>query len=833
MQKINGLKISLCQMKVVPGRPDINAEYIICEINSAKDRKIDIIVFPEMCTTGYLIGDMFEDSGFLEDVMRFNEKIIEATRGKGSARNGIIAIFGTPVVDSSKRGEDGRPRTYNAAIVAQDGELITRGGPFSTVKSLQPNYRFFNDDKHFYNLRKVAEASGEPLGNFLCPVSVATSIGIVKVGVILCEDMWDADYFYKPVRELVQRGAEIIFNLSASPWGWQKNRKRHQVVRDLLKDCPVPFVYINNTGVQNPGKNIVMFDGSSTVYNRKGEIVFEISPYIEGAHYFTFNETLKPLSERLQNDSKELYDAMIAGIKFMVPSWAEKIIIGLSGGIDSAVVAALIIDIFGPERVIGVNMPFRDYNSQTSKDVARQTAENLGIQYLVRPIDDVVRALAGDDIREDDFEYENIQATARMTVLSKLAKKYHGVFTCNSNKVEMAFGYSTLYGDLAGFYAPLGDSVKREVRQIANYQNRERFKREVIPMECINAIPTAGLRPNQVDPFDYGDLNRRGYHDEMVRAFTEFRKNPEWFLKQYIMGTLESELKLEPETLARLFPTAQDFVKDLRRCWDLFHGSYFKRIQSPPIPVYSKRAFGRDLEESIVTAHFTRRYLHLEKSILSHSSTPLTTGKESREPSEKPKIAVYGSGVNPPSKNHEFIVSRLTELFDTVIIVPRGIGTKPSLTDVAAHHRKAMTLLAFEDINPAKIRFDFYDLENNVFTPTYLLQERYSRQFPGAEVYFAIGGDLVTGGCDGNSEIQREWKRGENVWQDLKFAVISHPGLRVDPVDLPPNSMIVEIKASIQGRSTLIRERVSRGESIEDLVRPKVALYIKEYKLYE
>ncbi len=146
-----------------------------------------------------------------------------------------------------------------------------------------------------------------------------------------------------------------------------------------------------------------------------------------------------------------------------------------------------------------------------------------------------------------------------------------------------------------------------------------------------------------------------------------------------------------------------------------------------------------------------------------------------------------------------------------------------------------MTLLAFEDINPVKIKFDFYDLDNNTFTPTYLLHERYFKQFPDAELYFAIGGDLITGGHDRNSEIQREWIKGEEVWRSLRFAVISHPGFPVNPADLPPNSMIVEMQKNLRPnlRSTSIRERVSRGEPIEDLVSPKVALYIKAHRLYE
>jgi len=851
MQKINGLKISLCQMKVTPGRPDINAEYIIREINFAKDREVDIIVFPEMCTTGYLIGDMFEDICFLEDVMEFNRRIVEATRSADSRTHGITAIFGTPVVDLSKRGEDGRPRTYNAAIVAQNGELITRismllsTALLSTAKSLQPDYRFFNDDKHFYSLRKSKDELDYKLSDLLLPLSVKTRFGEIDIGVILCEDMWwHLDYAFNPTKILVDNGAKIIFNLSASPWTWQKNRKRHQIVKDLLKECRVPFVYVNNTGTQNTGKNIITFDGSSTVYNADGDIVFEVPAYAEGSRDVTLEEKLAHITQKSQSDTEELYAAMTCATPSIVPP-AVKIFTGLSGGVDSAVVTAHLVDVLGPDRVCAINMPM-PFNSKETRDMAALIARNLGIEYRVISPADIVEAISkATGAEPNTLTYENVQARARMEILAAEAQKVGGVFTCNSNKVEVAFGYGTLYGDIAGLYAPLGDLVKREVRQIADYINRVRFEKEVIPVSCINQTPTAELKHNQKDPFDYGDLHRRGYHDEMVRAFTEFRKNPEWFLELYIKGKLETELKLEQGTLSTLFPTAGDFIKDLRGSWTMFQRAFFKRIQCPPIPVFSKRAFGRDLEESVMTAHFTERYLYLEKFILSPKefvkqlekqtrfARPLRLGIEASD--ARREIAIYGSGVNPPSKNHELIVEKLVEIFDTVIIVPRGIGTKPSLTDVAAHHRIAMTLLAFRDIRQDKIRFDFYDLENNVFTPTYLLQERYTRQFPDAELYFVIGGDIVAGGRDGNSEIQREWIRGEDVWRDLKFAVISHLDLTVNPADLPTNSRIIEMKKSLRlnVRSTFIRERLSRGESIEDLVRPEIAQYIKERGLYK
>src|SRR3989344_5053850 len=521
---LNGLKVSICQMSVVPGRPDINSAYIISEIEAAKSRRIDIIAFPEMATTGYLIGDKFEDSYFIEDVLLWNKRIVAST-------DSITAIFGT-VTGSKGMGEDGRQRKHNSAVVARDGKA------WHKVKSLQPNYRFFNDDKHFLSGRKIAEERQElfrnsavgkspanigrsvsTLNEYLAPMYADTSIGRLKIGVILCEDMWHEDYPFNPAKILVDKGANIIFNLSASPWTWQKNRKRHQVVKELLTECPVPFVYVNNTGTQNSGKNIMVFDGSSTIYDGSGEIIFEIPPYENGSRDFVFDTAAKPITPKEQRDTEELYNAMVCSTKSMVRD-DIKVLVGLSGGIDSSTVAAHMVDVLGPQRVIGINMPMGRLNSAKTRYLAQKVAENLGIEYQVFPITDTVKSICEQTlVKEGTLAYENVQARARMEILAAYAQKIGAYYTCNSNKDEVAFGYGTQYGDIAGFLAPLGDMVKREVRQIADYMNRERFKREVIPNECITQVPTAELTDllrDQHDPFDYGYRDRRGYHDEMV-----------------------------------------------------------------------------------------------------------------------------------------------------------------------------------------------------------------------------------------------------------------------------------------------------------------------------
>lgn len=807
--RLDGITLALCQMKVTPGRPDLNVAYIVEEIEEAKKRNIDIILFPEMSTTGYFIGDLYEDDAFLRDVQYLNRDIREATK------SGITAIIGTPVLVPKKWGEDGRERVLNAAVIYSNGKYIGH-----TVKTLQPNYRIFDDDRHFFSTRKTAQENKERPEKFLKPFTVVLRNGLtLRFGVMLCEDMWHESYPLNPAEVLSKKGAEIIFNLSASPWTWQKNRKRHEIVRKLAKVCRVPLVYVNNTGAQNTGKNIIIFDGCSTIYDKDGRIIFEIPAYQDGTHDVTILENMAALPEATANDTKELYQAMRTSIKEFfasLPLDSRKVIIGLSGGIDSSLSAALYTDALGPENVIGINMPSK-FNLDATKSLARALATNLGIVYEVRPIQTIVDAIAvQSEVREGTLGYENIQARTRMEILAARAQELNCVFSANWNKVEAAFGYGTLYGDMAGAIALIGDLVKREVYQLANYMNRVVFNREVIPKECFNIAPTAELGPNQRDPFDYGTLDRRGYHEEMVRAFTEFRKNPEWLLELFIKGSLENELKLQPGTIIKLFPTGRHFLKDLEKHWRMFIHTYFKRIQGPPIPIVSKRAFGTDLRESLVSPHLTTRYFDLKAQLLSR---------------EKPRIAIYGGSFNPPCLHHRQIVIALLEWFNHVYIVPCGPREdKDSLAETSLDARKEMTRLNFEDLKNATI--DLFDLENGIFTPSYDVNERYKNQYQDNEIWHVVGSDLVSGGGKNASEIQQSWKKGEEVWRTLKFVVLVRPGFNFEKKDLPPSSEIIEGEDFL-GSSTLIRDRIRNGENVKPLLLPEVFEYINTAKLYK
>lgn len=830
MKNLAGLKMAICQMKVIPGRPDLNADYMIGEIEAAQKRNLDVIVFPEMCVTGYLIADQYEDVFFANDIRIQNERIREASA------SGITVIFGSLVIDPAKKGEDGRVRRMNSVLAAQNGKWIHEQQIGEQTKSLLPNYRIFDDDRYFYSTRKIRDEENEQfrqtggkegddhlsINNYLQPFPMETSIGEIKVGATACEDMWHDDYMYNPVQFLCENGANIIVNVSASPWSWQKNRKRHSVVKNTLSRCPVPFVYVNNTGMQNNGDNLVAFDGSSTVYNPQGEIAFEIGPYVSGTHDYIFTPEMVAIRHEMPGDTAQLFDALMCMGKEYVnnlPPEMRRIFVGLSGGIDSAVNAALVTLLVGPENTYFINMPMSGVSGERHIEIARQVADNLGSHYESVDITEIVNAVVrATGVEEGTLAWENIQARSRMEVLAARAQKVGGVFTANFNKVEAAFGYGTLYGDIAGFMALIGDLVKREVYQLAYHINREVFGRDVIPRECFDVPPTAELARGQRDPFDYGNLNRRGYHDEMARALVEFRLNPEWFLEQYIKGTLEESLLLEPGTLKRLFRTTRDFIKDLEKQWGRFHGAIFKRIQVPPIPIVSKRAFGMDLRESILPAYLTGKYQHMKKFILSRNA-----GIE--------RVAIFGGSLNPPCKHHIEIAKKLAQQFSKVIVVPCGMRSDKETTKlVSVSCRMEMVKMCFQNIS--KVELDCSDLENDVYTPTYLLDKHYRNLYPQVEIWHVIGEDIITGGAKGDSEIHRVWHRGREIWQNLNFLVIARPGYGACADDMPPSSQFMEI-GGIYGSGSLVRERLEKGQPIEDLVTPEIDRYIRDNRLYQ
>ena len=330
------------------------------------------------------------------------------------------------------------------------------------------------------------------------------------------------------------------------------------------------------------------------------------------------------------SDAQEIYRSLRYGASlFLDQLGIQKMTIGVSGGIDSAVTAAFYVDILGPENVLLVNMPSQ-YNSDLTKNLAQKMAEALGASYAILPIQEVVdktilqfsstdihNYATGNDfhLKVTPFAAENIQARDRgARVLAGLASLFGGGFSCNSNKAEMTVGYATFYGDIAGVLALIGDLWKHQVYGLGRYLNEEVFRREVIPDEIFKIKPSAELSAAQTvgtggDPLVYP------YHDYLLQAFVESwnKTSPEELLGWYLEGTLEDHLGCEKGLVRQLFPDVRSFIDDLERWWKLFCGlAVAKRIQAPPILTISKRAYGYDHREAQLKPFYSRKYREMK-----------------------------------------------------------------------------------------------------------------------------------------------------------------------------------------------------------------------------
>ena len=624
-------EIALAHIEVRPGRPDLNVERICALIDQAREVGAEIVVFSELCVSGYILGDLWEVDALVEDFAAYSDEIRRASEK-------LTVVFGNVVVDRTQIGQDGRLRKYNAVCVCSDGEYVERGevpvGLPAGIqpKTLHPNYRFFDDDRHFFSLRQLAEDVGRPLEDWLYPYQIKLGDGrSFRFGVQLCEDMWCQDYFREgevldTLSVYHQRGAEAVFNLSASPWTWQKNDKRNRVVREILARSPLPFFYVNQVGAQNNGKNIIVFDGDSTAYTADGTVVRRAEPWREQLILTRDQTEVAPQ----QNEVEAQYSGILSGLRHLdhLRGSENRFLIAASGGVDSSVVVCLLERAFGPERVFAVNMPTR-FNAAVTQDNARDMCRALDVDYISCPIEELYQAVAtlvqGAEFSTGPGEYtrlvdENIQARIRFAdVLSGLAAKYGLIFTCNGNKTEVALGYATLYGDVSGAVAPIADLYKVQVFALARFLNEQVYGREVVPENLLRGevVPSAELSAAQDVTKGLGDPIKYGYHDAVIRQLVEYRRHSSDLLKWFIEGVLLDRLEWDDATLFRsYFPNAQSWIEDLEWVERQVRINYFKRIQSPPIIVLSKRSFGFDLRETQWPAYMPRCYERLKAEAL-------------------------------------------------------------------------------------------------------------------------------------------------------------------------------------------------------------------------
>ena len=421
------------------------------------------------------------------------------------------------------------------------------------------------------------------------------------------------------------RNLNFRVEIASTPFRIGLEKIHDKKLSEEARSSNCPIVYVNAVGIQNRGKVIYTFDGNSTVYNSRGEIVHGIEPYEENLSVIDLDEVNNfPALELADNEEiDEIYSALFYGVeKFLEQLKISKVVIGISGGIDSAVAAALYTRILGAENVYLVNMP-SVFNSATTKSLSEQLAKNLGCNYAVVPIQESVdytvnqlkdtsfsRIGRTSHINISNFVKENIQARDRSgRILAAIAAAVGGVFTCNANKAETTVGYATLYGDEAGFLCALADLWKFQIYALANYLNDVIYESEVIPQGIIDIVPSAELSTAQNVDEGKGDPLKYPYHDYLFRAFVEDLKTPEDILNWYKAGTLEDEIGCERGLVEKYFPTQKDFTSDLERWWKLFTGmAVAKRIQSPPILAVSRRAYG-EFNESQNVPYFTQAYI--------------------------------------------------------------------------------------------------------------------------------------------------------------------------------------------------------------------------------
>jgi NAD+ synthase (glutamine-hydrolysing) len=685
------MKLALAQIDVVANKPEKNVEKMLEMVAMAKRASVDLVVFPEMCVGGYLLGDRWRDVNYCRDLMEYNEPLRMASSGiaiaygnvyleePGAGRRGATGgrgggeATGSAVGGrrASKKGEvpgdardewattgnphpnkDGGLRRYNAVYVFQECEpaprlseaLLPRG---VQPKTILPEYRIFDDERYFFSTQDVAKDFGVPLESLLQPILVSIGGRPTPIGFELCEDMWSGDYrrngmALNPTKILIDNGAEFVMNLSASPWTFGKNQTRDRRVRFLKTQSGrsfVPFFYVNCVGAQNNGKDVALFDGASTVYNADGlPVMLGASTYLEEMLIVGAGDLLgRPVRRVDPGKTEQQFLGILRGIRHMsdILGRTPTYVVGLSGGIDSAVVTSLLTVAVGNANVVGVNMPTR-YNKQATRDSARHVAERLGIRYLVIPIEELAEAnrkllpAGGVGARLGPTLEQNIQAKVRNQVLSNLAELYGGLYTCNGNKWEIATGYSTLDGDARGALSPIGDLTKIEVFQMAEYLNKH-FERELIPRGLIDLElpPGAELARDQVNPL------KLGYHCALIEAFMDFQlKSVEDVMQWYLDGTLAARLGVTREMMHRYaIDDPAEFIRDLEWFQNQLQRSVFKRVQGPPIILLSKTAYGYDRRESILPAGDTILHNRLKGRVLSmrrYTPRPTTTRRRTR-----------------------------------------------------------------------------------------------------------------------------------------------------------------------------------------------------------
>ncbi len=497
------MKIALAQFNPIVGDIAGNLAKSLTMITRAREAGASLVVFPELSVVGYPPRDLLRKERFVED----NTAALETLAGEC---RGIAALVGFVRQAPSATG---RP-LQNAAALLADGAI--QG---VHVKTLLPTYDVFDETRYF-----------EPGGQVDC-----FELNGTMVGVSICEDLWDAEslgrklYEADPIGRLVEAGAQVVVNMAASPFEMTKADTREALFARQAKRHNIPIVYVNQVG----GNDDLVFDGHSAVFDASGEVLARGRSFAEDLLVADLKEP-ENRCEELLTPHTQLYEALKLGLRdYVLKCGFSKVVFGLSGGIDSALVAVLAADALGPEAVTGLAMPSR-YSSDHSLADAERLARNLGINYAVVPIKSIheafetdLSAALADAGPGADVAQENVQARIRGTIVMAHSNAHGQLALATGNKSELSVGYCTLYGDMCGGLAPIGDVLKTEVYALCEWINAEAGY-DRIPRNIITKAPSAELKPGQVDqdklpPYDLLDEILRRYVEADESATTMIR----------------------------------------------------------------------------------------------------------------------------------------------------------------------------------------------------------------------------------------------------------------------------------------------------------------------
>lgn len=475
------INLAVAQISTDAGSIKENTKKIIQYINQAKRDEADVIIFPELAIPGYMSLDLMLAPKYIEGNLKALKEIVNQTKD-------IMVIVGFIDQDSSIIGPDGTPVRYNSAAVVYNQKLLA-----VCDKTLLPDYDVFFENRYF------KEGRGRKLVEFRG----------IKLGVQICEDLWDERYPVKVSRDLVNKGADILINISGSPFYIGKRFDRKKIIERVIKGSNIPFIYVNTVGAQDGYDGELIFDGQSMVFDRDTNLVYLGKQFEEELFFVNSNklDSSNDLKLPEYNPVKELADGLILAIKdYFRRTGFKQAFVGLSGGIDSAVVVCLAVYALGKNNVTGIYMPSPFSNKESFED-SQKLAKNLGIKFNTISIKELYQSFLK-TIKNQfknlpfDTTEENIQARIRGMILMAHANKFNGLVISTANKTETALGYTTLYGDMCGAIAPLADVSKLRVYSLADYINS--LDKTLIPQSIIKKVPTAELRKNQTDEESLG-----------------------------------------------------------------------------------------------------------------------------------------------------------------------------------------------------------------------------------------------------------------------------------------------------------------------------------------